>query len=56
MGPMVRPSSRPSSLALQCFIAVLVVALVRPPPAQASAPELYAGTPVVHTQGRSERA
>ena len=39
MRPM-RPSSRPASLALQCFIALLVVALVRPPVAQASAPEL----------------
>lgn len=40
MRPMAHPSKRPASLALQCFIAVLVVALVRPPPAQASAPEL----------------
>ena len=39
MRPM-RPSSRPASLALQCFIALLVVALVRPPVAQASVPEL----------------
>jgi len=38
MRPM-RPSSRPASLALQCFIALLVVALVRPPVAQASVPE-----------------
>ncbi len=37
---IMRPSSRPASLALQCFIALLVVALVRPPPVQASAPEL----------------
>ncbi len=37
----MRPSSRPASLALQCFIALLVVALVRPPPAQASAPEFF---------------
>lgn len=40
MRPMVRPSSRPASLALQCFVALLVVALVRPPIAQASPPEL----------------
>lgn len=40
MRPMVRPSKRPASGFLQCFIAVLVVALVRPPPAQASAAEL----------------
>lgn len=39
MRPM-RPSSRPASLALQCFIALLVVALVRTPVAQASVPEL----------------
>ncbi len=37
---MPRASSRPAPLALQCFIAVLVVALVRPPLAQASPPEL----------------
>ncbi|MDP1826352.1 MAG: PEGA domain-containing protein [Archangium sp.] len=36
---MVRPSSRPASLALQCFVALLVVALVRPPVAQASPPQ-----------------
>lgn len=39
MRPM-RPSSRPASLALQGFIALMVVALVRPPLAQASVPEL----------------
>lgn len=35
MGPM-RPSSRPASLALQCFIALLSIALVRVPPAAAA--------------------
>ena len=40
MRPMAHPSKRPASLALQCFIALLVVALVRPPVAWASAPEL----------------
>lgn len=42
MRPM-RPSSRPASLALQCFIALLSVAVVRVPPARAasSAPELF---------------
>ena len=43
MRPMVRPSMRPASRALQSFIAVLVVALARPPVARAaSAPELLA--------------
>ncbi len=36
----MRSSKRPASLALQCFIALLVVALVRPPVAVAAPPDL----------------
>ena len=40
MRPMVRPSKRPNSLAFQCFVALLVAALVHPPVSLAAAPDL----------------
>jgi hypothetical protein len=48
----MRSSKRPASIALQSFVALLVVALVRPPPVLASPPEFLAGLTLAATGPR----